>query len=350
MIRVVFGWYSFLLKSFQPEQFGIDDEEIGDSAIEIRQKCFHLFYIPFFSLGKIYVYRKDGAIYKLPHEYKKRVKSQTKTRTPFYTYSLIILVFLGVGFDWGSYEWNRARVNGNLETAYNYKTARQLRMIDKLDTLTYINIIASKYPDINNGLFLKVQAIEGDSVVVLKMRAGLLDEDNRAFSYLLRNYYLENKESLESLTIARKDLKKAVCTSYDILEKRKAKGVKFLNNGKPYIIHDIERIDSGPAIKIDEIFSHEKKEIHFMFANYGEECHLVKIKNLTEKIDWQEKLPMLLETDDKTYSGHSGFMLHGENCSSENFSFIMHLKSKRNKLYKYKVKVVNMRAMVYRVR
>ena len=51
MSKIVFGWYSFTIKSFDPKELGIENENANDNIrLEVRQKCAHLMFIPFLIL------------------------------------------------------------------------------------------------------------------------------------------------------------------------------------------------------------------------------------------------------------------------------------------------------------
>lgn len=93
---IFYGWYTFLIKAYTFEQLGIKIEDpILQMQVEVRQKCFHLFWIPFFSLGKIYALRREGKLYNLTPELEATLRRQVVHKTPWYTYIGFILVFFG---------------------------------------------------------------------------------------------------------------------------------------------------------------------------------------------------------------------------------------------------------------
>lgn len=78
------------------EELGIKVEDpTQHMQVEVRQRCFHLFWIPFFSLGKMYALRKDGKLYNLTPELEAILRKHTVYKTPWYTYIGFIIVFLG---------------------------------------------------------------------------------------------------------------------------------------------------------------------------------------------------------------------------------------------------------------
>ncbi len=78
------------------EELGIKVEDpTQQMQVEVRQKCFHLFWIPFFSLGKMNALRKDVKLYNLTPELEATLRRDTVYKTPWYTYIGFILVFFG---------------------------------------------------------------------------------------------------------------------------------------------------------------------------------------------------------------------------------------------------------------
>lgn len=64
-MHVVFGYNHFRLKKVTPDQIGLEGEEYKNIHFEKLQKYFHLFWIPFIPLGKMWVMKKeDGNKYK----------------------------------------------------------------------------------------------------------------------------------------------------------------------------------------------------------------------------------------------------------------------------------------------
>ncbi|NJN78773.1 MAG: hypothetical protein HC803_11010 [Saprospiraceae bacterium] len=65
-MSVVFGWYSFKIKSFKADELNLDKEKWGDSKFEVHQEVFHLFWIPVLGVRKLYRLRKNGVLLELP--------------------------------------------------------------------------------------------------------------------------------------------------------------------------------------------------------------------------------------------------------------------------------------------
>src|SRR5215831_13773647 len=92
---IVYGHNSFALNTCKPSQLGLPIEADKLYIIERRQRYFHLFWIPVFGIGKIWVLRKhtDGELYEPTPKLSKLLHSfPLKEKTPWYTYSFLILL------------------------------------------------------------------------------------------------------------------------------------------------------------------------------------------------------------------------------------------------------------------
>lgn len=123
---ILFGYYTFLIKAYMLYELGIEvDEHSKNWQIEVRQKCFHIFWIPFFSLGKVYgLRREDGQLYELPNDLEQAMRNNMVHRTPWYTYIGLLIIILGVGIyktsekyekhKYEAYEENRVKEINNI--------------------------------------------------------------------------------------------------------------------------------------------------------------------------------------------------------------------------------------------
>ncbi len=95
---IVYGWNSFLLHKCKPSQLGMPAEIDATFQIERRQKYFHLFWIPFFGIGKVWLLRKhaDNQLYEPTHELLSVLQSLSyNEKTPWYTFALPLLILAG---------------------------------------------------------------------------------------------------------------------------------------------------------------------------------------------------------------------------------------------------------------
>lgn len=112
---ILFGWYSFLIRAYMLEELGIkiEDPTQKNMQVEVRQKCFHLFWIPFFGIGKIYALRKDGELYNLSPELENAIKKHMVHKTPWYTYTGFLLIavwfiLFNINKKYDDYKWEKS--------------------------------------------------------------------------------------------------------------------------------------------------------------------------------------------------------------------------------------------------
>ena len=76
---IIYGHNHFRQRSFIPTELGLP-QSFNEYNIEIRQRYFHLFWIPFFPIGKIWGLRKhaDNKLYEMPDSVKQHVRQNTK--------------------------------------------------------------------------------------------------------------------------------------------------------------------------------------------------------------------------------------------------------------------------------
>ncbi|NDV69075.1 hypothetical protein [Dysgonomonas sp. 25] len=153
---ILFGWYTFLIKSYMFEELGIPTEDIQENMrVEVRQKCFHLFWIPFFSIGKLYALRRgDGKLYELPAEMENFLRTQTVHKTPWYTYIGLMLVAAVCLFFWVNGKYESYQSNKQLEQFYEKKhevtNNPQIKDEYILWTNTFSNIFVAEVVDVKS--------------------------------------------------------------------------------------------------------------------------------------------------------------------------------------------------------
>ncbi len=93
---IVYGTGSFAIKRFNPADLGINELNVPGHTIEYRQKYGHLFWIPFFGIGKMWALRKpDNNLYIIPGDIEARIVAMNKPlKSPWYTYTLCWLMLL----------------------------------------------------------------------------------------------------------------------------------------------------------------------------------------------------------------------------------------------------------------
>src|SRR6185369_5805834 len=152
MIRIVFGWNHFKLRSFTPFQLGITQKTDIDFTIELRQRYFHFFWIPFFSLGKKWAIRKGGKLYEMPQVIADvtRGRDDLRVKTPFYTYAgplLIVAAIIIFNINERVEDYRRLQYEKSQFAAAYADNSAKFRKPSPYDfyTLTDVNGFGTKY-------------------------------------------------------------------------------------------------------------------------------------------------------------------------------------------------------------
>lgn len=170
---IFFGWYTFLIKRYFIEDLGIPFEAVGEEIqIEVRQRCFHLFWIPFFSLGKFYAMRReDGELYDLPPEFKEYVRAKRTVRTPWYTYIGVLFLSFSLLLHIVSekYEKHRSEQRAELFKDDRSKTIEEPIVGDQY------TLSSDRIP---NRFYAKIATVKSDSVLLKLVKLRERTRDN----------------------------------------------------------------------------------------------------------------------------------------------------------------------------
>ena len=193
---IVFGHNSFLLNACKPSQLGLPPELDKQFTIERRQRYFHLFWIPFFGIGKIWALRKpgDSNLYKPTTELENVLNALPfQEKTPWYTFALFFLVLAG-GILFFIYEKvDRYQSQRNYERYEADKKARYANAVASPHTFQYYDM--RENPG-SNPFYLKVVSSDQNSILFLY-------RDDQNFKY--DNYDLKMLELFASDTLHRSD-------------------------------------------------------------------------------------------------------------------------------------------------
>lgn len=298
----VFGWYSFNLKSYSAEELNLDSSQWVNTSFEVRQEVFHLFWIPVFSLGKLYVLRKENKLYDLPANIASKIKTKGKIRTPWYSFLLPILALV-IPLIVGVYIYVAESIMGYKndkrdKELYDASIVEIKNNLENLSENAYFQITNTENFDYNETTFLKLIGRNGDTYTFQKIKLNFPKDANQKYGF--------EETDFPNITITKKELQKAVCEDYEIYSKHIPYGVNFFKTGKS-IITKIDYFDK-PIITGNEDwyfldivrrrtfnYKHAYWENGFKvtldFQNFGTSCDLVEIKNLQDNIKW-DSLPI----------------------------------------------------------
>jgi hypothetical protein len=207
---IVFGHNNFKIKTFTPRELNLPpDYGLKGAEIQIRQRYAHIFWIPFFPIGKIWGIKYEGSkdLYELPDDIKLKIKQRHSIKTPWYSFSLLILIFIGVSWFMASEAIREARWESDyyLELAENkmqikYPTTGDFysfNIHDEDDDYGYTPVI------------LKVKSYDDNSIEFVSGYEDLLaqeryehnidDEMMNAYNYIYSPFKIKKEDLLKML-------------------------------------------------------------------------------------------------------------------------------------------------------
>lgn len=199
---IVFGHNSFLLHACKPSQLGMPVEIDQQYRVERRQRYAHLFWIPTFGIGKVWVLRdlKTDQLYEPNAMVLQALKSlPLKESTPWYTFALPILalaiaILAPIYMKVDEYLSDKRYEARQLETNESIKSA-----IESPGKYQYLELQDESY----QSSFIKIVGSDKDSV-----RCLIVTGDYRAPGFL--QAFARNKGVLDTIVLSKSALIKSI--------------------------------------------------------------------------------------------------------------------------------------------
>lgn len=292
-MSIIFGWSHFKIKTIDPFAVGLSQQVQPGYHIEIRQRYFHLFWIPCFSLGKKWALRKDGQLYEMPEPYRfvLQERKDLTAKTPWYTYAgPLLAAFVCLCF----------YVNGKVEDFRGDQSeARQF-------TAAYADNAAKfSQPSIDD--YYVLDPIDGYSDVFAKVTG--LNKNNIQLSYITNSVYastpaeiaqlfLKPDTKLETVTVSRSDSAHMICKRYE--ERLHFDGISLPGEKGKYRVERIVRLD-GPIIDDAGYTSYANQGIQKELKNTGLAGELIGVEKIEGEMQWQPRdaMPIALSSDER---------------------------------------------------
>ena len=293
-MRVVFGIKHFKIKSYSLQELGLSESENKTVTIEKRQQYFHLYWIPFFALGQIWVLRKDDEMFDLPAEYETALNAMNiKHRTPFYTFALPLLIILGGLIYYASEKVNSFLWHIRAENEYNQEL---LVLNEKIshpvvgDYYAFQDII-----DYTGERFFKVVALKGNSI--------LLQMPERTDSWYsnksgeLASRFSDNPDSLHLAWMKVDDLKSYVSQEYSD-DEFTGTPLPFRRCTGSYQLEKVYHF-SGPEFVDIEEGRMDGSYFEIKLMNEGLTTSVTDIKIIDGNVKWLTELPYVVSANEK---------------------------------------------------
>ncbi|OQP50256.1 hypothetical protein [Niastella populi] len=327
-MRIVFGWNSLKVRSFTLDELGIMKNLEPGTELEVRQAYFHLFWIPFFGLGKRWIVRKGDKMYEMPAEIKALARnSLTNVKTPWYTFTGPILIVAGLIIFSIATKVERMQDHKRSVARFNEEAKALDEKLHHLTTNDFITV--EKMDGINSyELYLKVEDINGDDIAVTPV---ICTSDK---PMIVENEYTKHAGTLPSVKMSYKNLLSAFPKEYDSSRGAAAmrQGTSLLNDGENYVVKDVVR-HFKPIVKVN-FANFYTGTINIRCYNEGWPATITEMKNLVGNIDWSQMINTDMPGRQSNYS--SQYTLDGTNYKrGEPYKFVMTLKDTTGHSYKY---------------
>lgn len=313
-MSIVFGWNELKIKEFKPEELGIYDQNAPpDLTIEARQKYFHLFWIPFFGIGKRWVARRGGDMYKLSKEARDQIRaSGVRVNSPWYTFSGLILIGLAVvGFSiHENLEQKRRR-----EQSINYHNQKVEILKHNLAHLQPDAMLKLKPEQWYQSSFFKVEEITGDEVKCVRAvfpKNSHFNEDE--YPVRAAHFFKENPK-LPPVILKKSMLEMAFAQEYDPL--RDFKGLDLLGSNDTLWMLEEVIFPFAPNLGWGSSSGYSRRggvatTFNFSFTNHGEACELVGIQTLEGQAVWDTAIfPLKMKENGYTVLTGKNFIVDG---------------------------------------
>jgi hypothetical protein len=335
---IIIGWNSFNLESFKLDEQNVPKVEGGDAddhiyLVEVRQKYFHIFFIPFFSLGKLWILHHKGQVYELPENLKRQVQANYNIKTPFYTYTLFWLALLAGIIFFANEKYEAYDLNQYRKKEYNAVLANIDQKLKTLQPDDYL-VLEKKY---RSSYFLKINRINGNTITASK--------------YFRENPTITIYDAMKEQSYSAKDtvsftldkIKKAIYRNFENEDSMYDFGIDFFNNDTIYRLIDIQNLHEG-NLSLDNSYlfyigygdSCTTGCINLHFVNTGAPMTLVTIKNLTGTIQWRAELPLSIPHSKYENFNNTNTEIDGTHYyRSAPFKTIFVFRNELNKLQTY---------------
>jgi len=205
---IVYGWNSFVVGKYRPSDIGLDANMDGQVVFERRQKYAHLFWIPFFGIGQIWVLRKanDSNQYKLQPDIEKVLQYKYPShKTPWYTFSLpIAAAAIGLIVYFSNMYSSYASQKRYAENEVN-RIAEQTAVASDAKPGTYIRLDGKE-----RDVYLKVLSNDEKGLTCVVSRPSEYHYGDNA---MLEAFVNDGKTLLDTMVIAKADMLKTVNTN-----------------------------------------------------------------------------------------------------------------------------------------
>jgi hypothetical protein len=338
-MRIVFGLYNINIKEYKPAELGIIDENSKDFTFAVKQRIFHIFWIPFFPVMRIYaIIDKNKNAYHASPDLKKILKNAGKHRTPWYSFALPIIgltTLLSITIaDKIERNQNRTSSENRMKefVAHTSELSNHIKTGDIL--VLYLNHDWSSQEEqtFYDRLTICVDSISRDEYYVRSKMFNSQNSPTRIKNNDIVQYFIDN-DSLPTSNVYIKDEilnfvgKTNPSSPYDGLNG----GYEL--DGKKFVLHHKLSLN-GPNLYI-KTSSYRSNSIDLDLAYFGPIARIKNFKAIQGITESPVFSKVLANTENQIF--HTSMTLPGVSEDSE-AEFQLTIETEDGKEYKYHVK------------
>lgn len=287
-MTILFGTYSVTIKSITAEDAGLTQKEFEGNIFYLKQKCFHLFFIPVFPLGKFWVAKRgfvnaDGdwdesdASYECSEALEEHLYQSIKTPNTLWAWTAPIIALLV-----GAYlflEPDISRFINDYEdlSAYNSQADSLINELKNVQVGEYILFRQARYYYYS----AHVDRINKDSIFLSffeNAHWGHYDDP----SFYTREAETENPEH-QTITLS---------SMIDLVSKQKENYFSFSGFHFDSKMYNEELVPAGVKHTFDPVLKKysidkETEEYYFEIVNRARYLHTDSVVSNTNGINWE---------------------------------------------------------------
>lgn len=202
---LVFGSYAFPIQTLDPLRYGLP----AGVQLQLYCKIGHLFWIPVFPMGRMWILKMNGEKYEPSAEIIRKIEeNEVKKSAPFYAWALPLLLLIGyptmLGMD--ALEDNRRqKEHVERETVKRQNLLGQIDFPEQGDLFLFSHLAdgAQHYEKKNSAAV--VEAVTTDSLL---LRVPAINES--VSNYNARKFFSNPEQGVNFTWVAKADLKKTI--------------------------------------------------------------------------------------------------------------------------------------------
>lgn len=326
IMTIVFGHYNFNLKTVLPSELGLIDSSYDGIKFQLRQKCAHIFWIPFFPLGKLWAVRKtDNKLYHCPPELENILRNQFPVRTSLWAWSgpLAILAFSTLFSIQNKIQHKR----WEKESQANFKNDSDslLKKINRAQVGDYLLLAVKENYGYNKSIPVKVLGVKGDEIKLGTLFYSYSQSKSANDPEEIAAIEMENGVN-DSFTITKQLLAKAVNTNYRQEQSFEGVMLQDIATAGPCLLRNIVQA-GGPVLKqvfLDDIRRDGK---YFELENKGFPAKADSIISQDSSTTWQLSKQRSLLAGEKIAlkcEGDGEAILYCTDKNKKVFRFLLH--------------------------